>query len=107
MRYHWGLGVGHFHAHGQAVSSAHIPRETAQVVSPTEHDDERSAQLVEPVRNRGLNHDSSDSDSNDAELMLGDRQHEGWEDVNSGDEPSEDELIFEGGEDDFEDFTGL
>jgi hypothetical protein len=31
MRYHWGLGIGHFHAHQPATPSSHIPEVVTQL----------------------------------------------------------------------------
>jgi hypothetical protein len=81
MRYHWGLGVGHIHAH-QTGTSGHIIREadTQDIQSP---DLEAEAGLDDSSAERIQDRNSDVYDSDDPELCLDDREHEGWDDVES------------------------
>jgi hypothetical protein len=103
MRYHWGLGVGHFHAH-QPSSSGTSVRTSEQPLNPQDVqllECETEERLGENNIDMAPNHDG-DSDVDDPELDLEDREYVGWddEDLEGGDG---DEL--EGVEE--EDFTGL
>jgi hypothetical protein len=63
MHYHWGLGVGHQHAH-QATSTFH-------------HEVEREDEILDSNLDEGL------PDGEKHEFDLDDREAEGWEDVES------------------------
>jgi len=81
MRHHWGLDVGHLHAH-QSASSC-IPRESTDIDPLDElHVDPESG--GEDTYTAEMDGDESDN----LEMSLGDREWEGWEDVES--ETSED-----------------
>jgi hypothetical protein len=77
MRYHWGLGVGHFHAHGLTSTSFG----NLGLSSDTDAPDNSSKDSTEmcPI----------DTDSNacyesiNPEMTLDERDLEGWEDVES------------------------
>jgi hypothetical protein len=98
MRYHWGLGVGHLHAHQPAGASFRTPEEAdAQDIIPRECETEEG-----PGENDADTHiQDSNSDvygSDDPELGLEDRNLEGWEDFESegsegGDMDMEEELF--------------
>jgi hypothetical protein len=110
MRYHWGLGVGHLHAHRPAsTSESYIsdgqrdqPEEDPTQFTDLELDDSNSEDSLHLP-------DADDAfdvyDSDNPELGLDDRELEGWQDVvtDSGsdvDDPSEHESESE------EDFVG-
>jgi hypothetical protein len=119
MRYHWGLGVGHLHAHQTSAAPNNKPgMSQAEDVQADEPPDCIPADLEVPSENRvdaqlpdGGDDDMYDSDC--PELGLDDRQLEGWEDVDSDDDLELDDAEFEEGfddedmDDDEEDFTGL
>ena len=77
MCYHWGLGVGHQHAH-QATSTFH-------------HEVEREDEILDSDLDEGLpdgekkvqDGDTHSYDSDHPEFDLEDREAEGWEDVES------------------------
>jgi hypothetical protein len=103
MRYHWGLGVGHLHAHQHAATS--IPGEDSHIrtQSPDCEPDVDENDVGAQTQDR-----DGDNDADDPELSLTERDLEGWEDVASDD--SDNELQVESHEDDFtdeEDFTGM
>jgi hypothetical protein len=91
MRYHWGLGVGHFHAHQPraTATSSYTPCKPDSEDTENDHD-------VEPGVAEGsdtydghkssaeLGDNASDVyESDNSELGLDDRDSEGWEDVES------------------------
>jgi hypothetical protein len=98
MRYHWGLGVGHFHAHQPSGTSFHT----------SEEQDAGDAELPECEAEERLNEDDGDVDGNsdvgiphDPELGLEDREYEGWDDEeDSGGGGLEEDM-------EEEDFTGI
>jgi len=98
MRYHWGLGVGHLHAHQPTATTRHAPEDDTQ--SP-EYETE------EPLDKTNVNTQTQDENSDiynsdDPELDLEDRDLEGWEDVELED------LDCEIQDEDMEgDFTGM
>ena len=86
MRYHWGLGVGHFHAHQPTGRPSHNYEEsdTQYVHSP---ECENEVRMDENDVNTCIQDENSDvCDSDDPELDLEDREHEGWDDVESEDD---------------------
>lgn len=101
MRYHWGLGVGHFHAHGLTSTSPWNPDQPRDAGVP----DNSSANPEDPAGDVESNATSFDSntcdESVDPEMTLDERDLEGWEDVESdtsetgcgnGDDESEDDF---------------
>lgn len=129
MRYHWGLGVGHLHAHQTSESAApcnkpEMPQAEgiqadqspdcipADSEVPSENLNPVDAQQPPPREDDG---DAGTYDSDCPELCLDDREAEGWEDIDSDSEPELDDGEFEEGfddedmddEDEDEDFTGL
>jgi hypothetical protein len=91
MRYHWGLGVGHYHAH-QPTSSLHHNITSPPITNePGDNQDNQSSNL-EPEGTSYSNVDAlgNDSDnleyiSDDPELGLEDRHlpDEGWQDTDT------------------------
>jgi len=87
MRSHWGLGIGHVHAHHHVATSGRTPEEDTQ--SQECEIEEKS----DNVNAQSETHDDGNSDvhhSDGSELGLEDRHLEGWEDVES-DDPEGDE----------------
>ena len=106
MRYHWGLGVGHLHAHQHTVTSAPISEKDAQDARSPEYEPEET--LDENDVNAQVEAQDGDSEgyhSDNPELCLEDRDLEGWEDVESEDSDGEDEERDED-EDEDEDMEG-
>ena len=97
MRYHWGLGVGHIHAHGLARSTWSPLR-----VPPTPDYGLEEASGSNDIGVSHLGNDSDVENSDDPELDLEDRHLEGWEDVES--DGGEDE---EGEQTEEETFMGM
>lgn len=88
MRYHWGLGVGHFHAHqpqGTAMSSYPTPLENDQDAEPGDAERSDNYDGHEPSAELGDNA-SAIYRSDNSELGLDERDLEGWEDVESNDD---------------------
>jgi hypothetical protein len=87
MRYHWGLGVGHYHAH-QPTSSLHHDITSQPITNePGDTQDNQSSNL-EPEGTSdsnvdGLGDDDLEYISDDPELGLEDRHlpDEGWQDT--------------------------
>jgi hypothetical protein len=76
MRYHWGLGVGHLHAH-QSTSSY----QSKDIDAPHELVPESL-----PVGGDTKTTDVNNGDESDnSEIGLEDREFEGWDDVESDD----------------------
>jgi hypothetical protein len=82
MRYHWGLGVGHIHAHQPVAWSGHDSEDPRDVPSPGREPEEASATYS---GNTQTGNDSDGDDTDNPELDLEDRDLEGWEDVESED----------------------
>jgi hypothetical protein len=89
MRYHWGLGVGHFHAHQpQATATSSC---TPGQPGDTENDQDAEPGVAEGSDNyeghkssAELGDNASDVyQSDNSELGLDERDLEGWEDVES------------------------
>jgi hypothetical protein len=102
MRYHWGQGVGHFHAHQPSGTSFHTSEEL----------DAGDAELRECETEERLNEDDGDVDGNsdvgiphDPELGLEDREYEGWDEEEDGEGGGSEEDMEEDMEE--EDFTGI
>lgn len=99
MRYHWGLGVGHYHAHHCAARPADNSEDALENLQPQDDDTAEQGSV-----DGGDGSDGSDSDNE--ELGLDDRQQEGWEDVESEDSELENHDQ-NGVEDELEDHTGM
>jgi hypothetical protein len=108
MRYHWGLGVGHFHAHQSALTC-----ESHCASNLTEDAQEQETQvpdlgLQEALGESLVQDNDRDSDmgyeSENPELCLEDLDSEGWDDIemDDGEDDNGDE---DNGEP--EDFTGM
>ncbi len=86
MRYHWGQGIGHRYAFTSMATSE----------SDSIHDE---VEEVENDQYPELDEDSegaSDTDeSNNSELSLGDRDPEGWEDIETSDGGSDSDSLSE------------
>ncbi len=82
MRYHWGKGIGHRYAFASmATSESNSIHEEAE---EAENDQFPDLELDEDSEG------ASDTDeSNNSELGLGDRDPEGWEDVETSDSGSD------------------
>jgi hypothetical protein len=85
MRYHWGLAVGHVHAHGltSAPTSDRVPGDDPQlgVVHDCDEVDEvsRSGEGIDDAPT--LNDSDNFYPSDDSELGLDERDLDGWDDV--------------------------
>src|ERR1700677_4744505 len=103
MRYHWGLGVGHIHAHRSMLAMFGYMRGHRQGAQSSEQEPEDMSGA-----NASSTPDGNDSDiydSDDPELGLEDRHLDGWENVELEDSDSEDG---EGDEEMVEEhFTGI
>ena len=80
MRYHWGLGVGHYHAHQPTSSSYH---NTTPRSNPEPDSEGTSYSNVGPLGDPG--DDDLEYISDDPELGLEDRHlpDEGWQDTDT------------------------
>ena len=103
MRYHWGLAIGHLHAHQAASTSSTVYTE------PSEIEDGQYADLAPDenhVHTPGLDDASNTCELDDSELGLNKHDLEGWQDVESdtsgGGDDEESDL-----EDSEEDFKGM
>jgi len=80
MQYHWGLGVGHLHAHGLTSTSSWIPDHTDILDNSSTNSEDPTGDLKPHV---------TDFDSNtcyelvNPEMTLNELDLEGWEDVES------------------------
>ena len=112
MRYHWGLGVGHFHAHQPRASatSSNTPCQPGD----TENDQDAESGGAEGIGNYDGHEPSAEigdnaSDiypSDNSELGLDERDLEGWEDVES-DGGSDLGGNYGSGDEDEEEFGGM
>lgn len=79
MRYHWGLGIGHLHAHQLASTSNYAPDETTNI-----HDDRyqgfESGESSNTHAPSPCIENGSDTESDSSELGLDDREAGVWED---------------------------
>lgn len=110
MRYHWGLGVGHLHAHQSASTSGCVSNLAEDVQDIHAPDMELQEALGEsPAQaNDGDSDMGNESDNPDSELCLEDRDLEGWDDIEMDDvleDGDVDEDIGEPASED--DFTGM
>ena len=81
MRYHWGLGVGHLHAHRPvSTSNGHsvIPGEPRDIEDDQNADREPDNVSEDAPNIDGASSDAYDSDKSDWDLD--NRDLEGWED---------------------------
>ena len=104
MRYHWGLGVGHFHAHQSAFTSgcvSDLAEDAQDIQVPDMEPQEALEETLVHANDRGSN---VGYESDNPELCLEDRDLEGWDDIEMDDveDGDEDEDIGEP-----EDFTGM
>jgi hypothetical protein len=114
MRYHWGLGIGHLHAHS-ATNQAPSSRNVSEVLNPMDNSEDiansvdsekplaESPGRLEGNRCNAVRIDE-EYESDASEMALGDRELEGWEDAESDgsqNDPEEDidDLDSEGGDD--------
>jgi hypothetical protein len=106
MRYHWGLGIGHFHAHQLASTSgcaSDLAEDAQDIQVPDmelqETSAESPAQASDQASDVGF-------ESDNPELCLEDRDSEGWDDIEMDDiedgDGDEDEDTGEA-----EDFSGM
>jgi hypothetical protein len=108
MHYHWGLGVGHFHAHQPASALGRVSDLAGDPQDFQVPDVELQEALREPLEQPNDRGSDVGYDSDNPELHLEDHNLEGWDDiemddVEHGDEDEdEDEDIGEP-----EDFTGM
>jgi hypothetical protein len=132
MRYHWGLGVGHLYTRQPSGTSAYIskgpstydvnsPEPSPRDVEPPEptHDADLpelpTADIESPEQEWRLgennvdtqiqDRNSGDSDDNDDELGFEDREHVGWDNVETEESEGEGENDAEDMSE--EDFTGM
>ena len=81
MQYHWGLGVGHLHAHHSTFDC--IPDNSRSINAP----DEQFADPEPPPGNVDTHAtdmgDDADHESDNPEMALEDRDLEGWGDMES------------------------
>jgi hypothetical protein len=106
MRYHWGLGVGHLHAHQPSTTLGCVPEvpEDVQDVQLQNYEQEETLRENDVIANN-QDEDSEVYDSDNPELDLDDRQSEGWSDVDSNDLEDGDGRDEENMEE--EDYTGM
>lgn len=122
MRYHWGLGVGHYHTHqGAAIPpensqdeprSSNLQDDVMDSGESPDEDNSQSANAASLSSHPGANdgeHGSDVSDSDDGELGLDDRQQDGWEDVESELDSESEERLGDDAEpeDEVEDYAGI
>jgi hypothetical protein len=94
MRYHWGFGVGHLHAHQSTPSC--VPREPREIDAPYDPIPEQLPGGGD-TRTTDIENDSDyelDDESDDPEMVLEDRELEGWDesdDPDNGDEDGSDD----------------
>ena len=100
MCYHWGLAIGHLHAHKATSTSSTVYAE------PSEIEDGQYADLA-PGKNHvhtpGLDDASDTCESDNSDLGLNEHDLEGWQDVESDTSGSGDneESDLEDSEEDF------
>jgi hypothetical protein len=104
MRYHWGLGVGHFHAHQSASTSgcvSDLAEDAQDIQVPDMEPQEALGETLAHANDRGSD---MGYESDNPELSLEDRDLEGWDDIEMDDVADVD-----GDEDigELEDFTGM
>ena len=104
MRYHWGLGVGHFHAHQSASTSSCVSDQAEDAPDIQVPDIELQEALGESLVQANDRDSDMGYESENPELCLEDHDLEGWDDIEMDDiEDSDgDEVIEEP-----EDFTGM
>jgi hypothetical protein len=87
MRYHWGLGVGHLHAHQSAITACGVLQEDVEDSQALEKEGESAETLGgSKISVQIPDGDSDIYDSDASELGLQERELEGWDDVESVDQ---------------------
>jgi hypothetical protein len=86
MRYHWGLGVGHIHVHRPTSASSCIPNQPMDV--ETSDNVPTDPEAVLPVPADGdpevtTANNTCHEEFADPEMVLENRDPEGWDDVES------------------------
>jgi hypothetical protein len=105
MCYHWGLGVGHFHAHQLEGTSGLIPEDpNAEDVQSLDSEIGKEVPQVADVDTQNQDGNDSDVCESDDELGLEDRNVKGWDNVESEDSGGNDLDDMDLEE---EDFTGI
>jgi len=104
MRYHWGLGVGHLHAHQPVITSGYVGdeldhSENCQDDLPPDLEPEKTSDVQIEDRDR----DIYDSDEQESRMEICDLEE--WEDVETSD--SDDGGQCESQDTEDEDFTGM
>jgi hypothetical protein len=100
MHYHWGLGVGHFHAHQSASTSGCI----SDLIEDTHSSQVPDLELQEAFAQANDRGSDMGYESDNPELCLEDCDWEGWDDIEM------DDVEDGNGDEDFgepEDFTGI
>ena len=108
MRYHWGLGVGHFHAHQSASTLgciSNLAEDAQDIQAPDMELQEALQEFPAQANDRGGSDMGYESDN--PELYLEDRDLEGWDDIEMDDieDGDGDEDVGEPASED--DFTGM
>jgi hypothetical protein len=80
MRYHWGLAIGHFHAHQSTPVSGSLSEEMDMDTLDAETEQLPGGGNAYVMDMGGNARDEFDN----PEMLLDDRDLEGWEDVESG-----------------------
>jgi hypothetical protein len=83
MRYHWGLAVGHLHAHQHTCTPGPCTPGHNQGEPDTQDDHSPDHEDEAGVDESNVNTEVQDGNSDDLELGFEDREHEGWDDVES------------------------
>jgi hypothetical protein len=84
MRYHWGLGIGHVHAHQVTPDSACIYEQSTDTnPSDTSSRDPETLTGPQDLHDAGTAGDAACHELGDLEMALYDRDFEGWDDVES------------------------
>jgi hypothetical protein len=107
MRYHWGLGIGHFHAHQSESTSgpgsvSDLAQDARDMIQVLDMDlQEAAGESLAQANDRGSD---MGYESDIPELCLDDIDLEGWDDIemDDGEDGDVDEDIEEA-----EDFTGM
>lgn len=97
MRYHWGLGVGHLHAHQHASTFNRAPEDNIQNDGSLQY--EAGEMLDDAIDDITRIQDFGDAEE--------DPDWEEWEDESEDEEGSESESESEDTDSEEEDFTGM
>ena len=92
MRYHWGLGVGHWHSHQPPKKSLDpIIESQSEEARATEHEPAETDSTSRGDELGPVDDGASDAyASDDPELMIEDRDAEGWDDAETDAADSDD-----------------